>query len=76
MQTLINRFNAKINHQGYPEFQFRNRKIIVKYDFELGTRGGYEYIISLIDISDIDKMYRKKLHSEFDLIEKNNKVYI
>ncbi len=69
-------FNGKLNYHGNPEFQFNNRNVLIEYDFETGTRGGYEYIIALIDISDIDNLIRKKINSKFDIIEKNNKIYI
>lgn len=72
----IKLFNGKINYQGYPEFQYNNRNITIEYEFESRTIGGYEYIITLIDISDIENMVRKKLKSEFDIVNNKNKIYV
>lgn len=69
-------FNGRLNFRGNPEFEYQNRNITIEYDFETGTRGAYEYIIALIDISDIDDVIIKKLDKKFDFIEKHNKVYI
>jgi len=69
-------FGGKINKFGNPEFKINNKTIILEYDFETGTGGAYEYIIALIDISDIDKSIVGKLSSKFDLIEKNKNNYI
>jgi hypothetical protein len=76
LNESIRIFNGKLNYYGNPEFQFNNWNVIIEYDFETGTRGGYEYIIALIDISDIDKLIRKKLDFKFDIIEKDHKIYI
>jgi len=76
LDEIKNIFNSRLNFRGNPEFEYQNRNIIIEYDFETGTRGAYEYIIALIDISDIDDVIRKKLNRKFDFIEKHNKVYI
>lgn len=73
---IVKLFNGKINYQGAPEFQFNNRNVTIDYEFESRTIGGYEYIIALIDISDIENMVKKKLNSEFEIVHHKNKFYV
>ena len=54
-QDLIKYFDAKRNLNGEYEIRIKERKIIVEFDWEDSIRGASEYIVSYIDISDLDR---------------------
>jgi len=68
-------YHGKKNLDGKPEFTIKGRKVILDYDTEYSYFRLFEYIITNVDLSDLDKELIEICKKEFDTIVVNNKVY-
>jgi len=71
----IKMYHGKMNLEGKPEFTLKGRRIIFDYDMEYGYFRLFEYIITNVDLSYLDKNLIEICKKEFDTIVVDNKVY-
>lgn len=68
-------YNGKVNINGETELIIKNKKIILDYKLEqIGIRAA-EYIIANIDLTDFEQSHIEECKKEFEIIEKNNRIY-
>ncbi len=68
-------YNGKVNINGETELIIKDKKIILDYKLEqIGIRAA-EYIIANIDLTDFEQSQIEKCKKEFEIIEKNNRIY-
>jgi len=68
-------YKGKVNINGETELIIKDKKIILDYKLEqIGIRAA-EYIIANIDLTDFDYSQIEKCKNEFEIIEKNNRIY-
>ena len=74
-KEAIEIYNGKMNLYGKPEFTIKGRKIILDYDTGNGYLQTIEYIITKVDLTDLDKWLLETCKKNFDTIVVNNKIY-
>ena len=74
-KEAIKMYKGKMNFYGKPEFTIKGRKIILDYNTGRGHLKTIEYIITNVDLSDLNKRVIDKCKQEFDTIVVNNKIY-
>ena len=68
-------YNGKVNVNGETELIIKNKKIILDYKLEqIGIKAA-EYIIANIDLTDFEQSQIEKCKKEFEIVEKNNRIY-
>jgi len=75
-QDLIKYFDAKVNLNGEYEIRLKERKIIVEYDWEDSVKGASEYIVSYIDISDLNKDKQDELSKRYGIVQRRGKTFL
>ncbi len=73
---LIKYFDAKENINGEMEILLNGRKILIEHDWQNSYRGVSEYIISYIDITEIDKEKNQELLKQYGIINRGGKIYL
>ncbi|MDX1830502.1 MAG: hypothetical protein R3342_13260 [Lutibacter sp.] len=74
-KEAIKMYKGKMNIYGKPEFIIKDRKIILDYDTGKGYLKTIEYIITNVDLTDLNKRVIEKCKMEFDTIVVNNRIY-
>jgi hypothetical protein len=76
LKSAMKMYNGKTNLNGENEIIVKERRIILDYKLESVGNTGYEYIISNIFISNLEKELLNKCKANFEIIEHNYKYYV
>jgi len=74
--VLAAQYNGTFNANGNPELKIGQWRVVLDYDTGFANHRFFEYIISYIDISGLEKDMIEKCNRKFETEDINGKIYI